>query len=288
MAYLEVQITDIKDYNTIKMHSDYSSNRTKVCSFSAQAVAYINAIHPDLLKKYLNKEESSIIAKGIPDVIARVENNKIYIDNGNIEILSFLDVRSLSNPELKIVNLWKLFELIKSGIVKTDETFDQIMKPISLEDNVSDLFAATGRMNFRGKLFSLSQLGEDFTLSDLKFDECPVIEKKFMTLKELEVQEFYPKSKTVSLIKDGNPTPYVAKFFYITPNMVSMLQKGRKITLATQKAYGKSNKSYQLMSPLILPRGYSMSQTVNLKCSGRYPSALYNAAYSEYLYRKEQ
>lgn len=285
MAYLEIQVQNKKDFEIIRKYSDYSSVLTGVCSLSAIGVRNLNAKYPKILASYLDKDDRENLGKGIPKPTVVIKDSKIYVENGDIEILSFLDTRSLLNPEVKIVNLWKLFDLINSGILQTDTSFDNKMTEMDEQSPLKELITSTGRMRFRGKLWSLADL-DGCTIKDLEFDKCEKVEKRFMTLKDLTVQEFYPDTKTVRLIKDGNPTPYLAKFFYVTPNMVNLLEKGRKVTLATEKAYGSTSKNeYKLVDPLILPRGHVMKRTVNLKCPRKYPTAIYNAAYAEYLYR---
>lgn len=288
MAYLEIQVNKKEDFDVIKHYADYKSERTLVCSLSAQGVKALNAKYPGVLKQYLDPEDESMIERGVPDPTAVIEDGKIYVRNGNIEVLSFLDVRSLQNPEMKIINLWKLFDLIRTGVILMDDSFKEVMTPIDEDQNIRELFTSKGRMRFRGKLWSFDQqVDEEFKIRDLKFEECEVNRKRYMTLKDLRVQEFYPKTKTVSLIKDTSASPYVAKFFYITPNMVSLLEKDRLVTMASEKAYGGKSNDYQLVNPMILPQGHQIKHIETLKCSRRYPSALYNAAYSEFLFRKE-
>lgn len=284
MAYLEVQITDKKVFEVVRLYSDYSSSLTGVCSLSSNGVRALNAKHPKILEPFLNKEDEQSLQRGLPRPTVVIKDNKVLIENGDIEILSFLDVRSLFKPEVKIVNLSKVFDLIRSGVLQTDPTFDEVMTPIDPDTPLTELLSSHGRMRFRGRLWSLADL-KDFTVRDLEFGSRERIEKRFMTLKDLVVKEFYPESKTVHLIKPGSPTPYIARFFYVTPNMVSLLEKGRRVTLAAERAYGSTQDNYSLLDPMIIPRGHSIKRTVVLKSPRSYPTAIYNAAYAECLYR---
>lgn len=289
MAYLEVQINIKEDYDRIKLFSDYFSDRTKVCSLSADGVSRLNSYHPGLIQKYVLEEKEGLLEKVAPKPKAVLDNkNRVFIENGNIELLSFLEARSLSVPEIKIANLWKLLALVKDGIVDGSEEFMALFTGISEEDPVSKLFSSTGRMKFRNKLFSLQDLGPDFKIKDLNFDKAKSITKNYLNTGDLIVNQYYPESKTLMLQKIGDHRSYVAKFFYVTPNMISMFQKGRILSLASEQAYGSESDKYSLVDPMILPRGFKMKRRTLLTSPRSIPSLLYNAAYAEYIYRKQE
>lgn len=289
MAYLEVQIKNEKDFAIARTFSDYNSPRTKVCSFSPGGVKNLNAYHPEILKPYLDNKNKAILDKGIPTPTAIVTaKGKVFIENGNIEVLSFLDVRSLANPEMKIVNMWKLFDLIEAGLVKASNEFLSLMSHVNEDTLVTELFASTGSMKFRNKLWSLKNLGEDFRIKDLDFAGMKSKEKHFMNTGDLVVKEYYADSKTLLLHKIGDHKMYTANFFYVTPNMISMFQKGKILSLATEKAYGSKESESKLVNPIILPRGFKMKNRTLLTCPRTIPSALYNAAYAEYLFRSKK
>lgn len=287
MAYLELQINNKSDYDFVKLYSNYSSDRTRVVTLSAQDVNSINKKYPDLLNKYINNEDYDKVNSTIPDPKVKLKDGKLYLENGNIEMLSYLDARSDIDPEIKIVNLKKLFDLINNDIINTTEDFDDIMYPLNEESYVHELFASKGKMRFRKKLWSFQTYDYNMKIKDLEFGKAERKTKNYMTL-NLRVKEFMPDSKTVSLIGNNKPTAYVAKFFYITPNMVNLLREGRDITIASEKAYGSGKDGYKLVNPIILPKGHNIEQITNLKSPAIYPTALYNAAYSEYMYRKEK
>lgn len=293
MAYLEIQVRNKEDYDIIKLHSDYSSDRTLVCSLSPEGVKTLSELHAGILKPHLDEKDEDLLKKGVPMPMASVVGGKIFIENGNLEILSFLDVRSFKFTEMKIINLWKLFGLIKSGVVIPTREFLELMKPISLDSPITDLFSSTGKMQFQGRLFGLGDFrpkdykeGQELTIKDLGFDvwEPTAKMKLYENLGDMVVQEFYKDSKTLTLTKEGNHRVYTAKFYYCTPTMLRLFEKGRTLNLTSEKSNNRDEDAV-LVSPFVIPRGYTMHPRKLLRCSRRVPSELFNAAYSEFLFR---
>lgn len=290
MNYLELQILDKKDFKVLSPYASYSSKLTGVCSFSADSVSLINQRFPNLLEKYKNQENNDLFEE-IPSARVVVKNNKIFIENGNIEMLTYLDTRSLLNPEVKIINLPKLFDVIEAGLVETSEDFDALMTPLTEDSLISELYTSNGRMNFRGVAWSLTKLGEDKKVGDLHFDEAPRLYKRMMTLKNMKIISYNAETKICHITDQKGYKKYEMKFFYVTPNLSSVLKEGRIVTVASKKAYGEAKEgeevSYKLIEPIIIPTGLELKSIENLKSPRSIPVAIYNSAYAEFKYRSK-
>lgn len=294
MAYLEIQVRNKKDFDIIKNYSDYSSELTGVCSLSPEAVISLNRTHQGIFYPYLTNKDRAKLQEGIPSPIAKVIDGKVFIENGGIELLHFLDVRSYKFTEMKIVNMWKLFSLIKAGIVEQSPEFIELMKPISLDDHIESLHASTGRMQFKEKkLFGLKDFipkdykeGDEIKIRDLDFGlfEPKRKLKEFVSLGEMRVNEFYRDSKTLTFTRDGEHKMYTAKFYFVNYSMLNLFQKGRVLNIAFDKP-SKPGETTVVTNPFVLPKGYEMEPRFIIPTSRRVPSELFNAAYAEILFR---
>lgn len=284
---LELIVENPKDFAIFKEYSYYSSELTGVCVLMPAAVVRLNEKHPGLLSKYVNQETKEIIEE-IPKATVVLKDGKMFVENADIEILSYLNVRSTYNTEVKIVDMGRLIDLIEEKIIEVHPSMEFINKPMHFADKIVDLHTAKGRMRFRGKLWSLEDhFGACADINSLDFGSAKITEKRLLVLKDLKVMEFDKKNKIVKFENPKTKQKYEAKFYYIPPILEMSLGVGRDVTIASQRAYGNSSDSgvYKLIEPMVVPRGYSKNKITLLKSPRTIPSAIYNSAYREYLHR---
>ena len=284
MAYLELQ-SNKNDFKILSSLADYSSILTRVCCFSQYEVKQLNMQYPDILKKYLTGIDIDLDKICRP--IVKLSDGKLYIENSDSDILSYLNIRSSIKPEIKIINLPRVFELINAGIIDINDEFINKFTNIDENTKLNELFTSTGKMKFRGKLWSLEDIGVDKCVKDMNFDTAQKVKSRYIVLKNLEVQSYNSSSHTV-ILNDKNKKQYTAKFFGISPILSQILHKGRIINIASKKVYGSDEEEsgYTIVSPMIIPKDFNLKFITIVKCSTKIPIAIYNAAYSEVNYRK--
>ena len=278
---VNIQVGNIEDFNKLKEIADYSSELTKVISLSDDGVLQANIKFPGLLKKY-EVEKVEVSEKAI----AKYKNGKILIEKASADLLLFLQVYSSANPQVKTGAFDRFFIALNNNLIELDQSMKDLLTPMNYKSTIGELLSSKGKVRFRGKLWSLNELGKDERIQKtLLFHEAIPIKTRFLPLKDMSIIEFdsvYGITKICDPIKQ---IVYNVKFYSHSPLLKQILKPGRIINLITPRIYGDKKNGYTLNSPIVIPRDLDIKEIETLKCPRTIPVSFYNAAWYEYMYR---
>lgn len=279
---INIQVTDTKDFEKLSEIADYSSVLTKVISLSDEGVVQANIKYPGLLRKYEVENNNIVVEKAV----AIYKNGKILLENASADLLLFLEVYSSMNPQVKTSSFGRFFIAVNNGLIELDKSLEEILTPMNYKSTIGDLIASKGKVRFRGKLWSLNELGADNKIQKtLLFHEALPIKTRMLPLKDMTVIEFDEVHGVTKVSNPSNELVYSIKFYKHSPLLKQILKPGRVINLITAKIYGDKKNGYSLNSPTIIPRDLNIKEFHSLKCSRSIPINFYNAAWHEYMYR---
>lgn len=281
---INIQVHNAEDFTKLREIADYSSELTKVISLTDQQIMAANAKYPGLLQKYEVKEAKKETIKAV----AKYVNGKIIMENATADLLLFLQVYSSMNPQVKTGAFDRFFIALEKGFIELDKSLSDSLTPLNYKATISDLLASSGRIRFRGRLWSLNTLGKDSLVQKtLLFHEARVIKTRMLPLNNITITSHDIEAGTTQLFDSVKNRKYTGKFYSRSPLLKQVLKPGRILNLVVSRVYGNETNGYTLNAPIIVPEGLDLKEFVTLKSPRTIPTSFYNAAWYEYKYRQK-
>ena len=204
-------------------------------------------------------------------------------------LLLFLGIYSSFKPQVKTGGFDRFFIAVEKGFIKLDKELEDILSPMDWKSKVGDLLSSKGKIRFRGKLWSLNELGKDNLIQKtLLFHEARVIKTRFLPIKDVTIIEHDAENGKTTLFDSNKNIKYTAKFYSNAPLLKQILKPGRILNLITNKVYGDGTNGYTLNAPWIIPKGMEIKEIENLKSPRSIPTSFYNGAWYEYKFRTKR
>lgn len=279
---LDLQVKK-EHFDKLKTVADYASEITLVVSLSDQGILEANRLFPGILMQY---EEAQKREKPKP-ALAIYKQGKILIENGSADLLLFLGMYSSIRPQVKPGGFDRFFIAVREGFVEIDQSLEEALSPMDWRSNIGELLASNGKIRFRGKLWSLKELGEDNRIQKtLLFHEARVIKTRFFPIKDAVIKEHDSETGVTRIFDSSKDRYYNVRFYSRSPLLKQILKPGRVLNIMTNKIYGNERDGFNINAPWILPKGGEIKEILNLKSPRTIPTSFYNGAWYEYEYRK--
>ena len=281
---LDLQVSQ-EHFEKLKTVADYASEITRVVSLSDQGILEANRLFPGILNQYKEVKE---IEKQKP-AIAKYQKGKIFIENGNADLLLFLGIFSGIRPQVKTGGFDRFFIAVREGFIKIDDSLEKVLTPMDWKSTIGELISSIGKIRFRGKLWSLKELGPENNIQKtLLFHQARRIKTTFMSINNAVIQEHNAETGITKIFDSNKNLVYNVKFYSRAPLLKQILKPGRILNIMTNKIYGNETIGYTINAPWILPKGMNIKNIYNLKSPRSIPTSFYNAAWYEYEYRRNK
>lgn len=307
---LEAQLTK-EQLSILGGYAIYKSEITGVCSFNDRLMNLLQSmgvpfqiLDSEGFPVNMDGDQETIPDTSLAQTVLKVEKplativrrNVIKIEHATPEVLHFCGVQSEYDPTISVRDVGQLHALLKSGVVKADQSFEQLYAPLNYRGKLQDLVCANVGLKGKGKL--LDYLDGTLTFMSMKFNDR---KEKITQLKCMDVEAVVPKNgdgvvqaaeRGVNVylmeLKGGHRSGQglIAHFYSVPPVLRSIFVPGAVVHLGLYRIREGKNGVLLTDDPVIFPDGLQMDEMTFVSPPNRsVPADLWRNAFFEFQMR---